>query len=159
MIQKLKAYGFSGKSVNFVCSFVGSRKNQVNLQKLKGELKEQTRGCPQGWSFGPLVWNLFQNDLSSYTESENLFMYADDHQMYTIGDSINNGAQMQGLKEETEKVMWWYSQSQRISNHLHQLKVINQGDNLRQCRVFCRTVSTFCVICRLNVTCQFKAQK
>ena len=62
-----------------------------------------------------------------YTESENLFMYADDHQMYmyTIGDSIEKGAQMQELKEESEKVMWWYSQSQRISDHLHQPKVIN----------------------------------
>ena len=54
-------------------------------------------------------------------------MYADDHQMYmyTIGDSIEKGAQMQELKEESEKVMWWYSQSQRISDHLHQPKVIN----------------------------------
>ena len=37
-------------------------------------------------------------------------MYADDHQMYTIGDSIKNGAQMQEFKEETEKVTWWYKE-------------------------------------------------
>ena len=29
-------------------------------------------------------------------------MYADDHQIYTTGDSIENAAQ--GLKEETEKI-------------------------------------------------------
>lgn len=33
-------------------------------------------------------------------------MYTDDHQMYTIGDSIENSAQ--DLKEETEKITWWY---------------------------------------------------
>ena len=108
-------------------------------------MKEQRRGGPQGSSFGPLLWSLFQNDLPSYrgfargsyvawqeqwkyekdifrdskknllflacnmvtvqnlyTESENLFMYADDHQMYTTGDSIENATQE--LKEETEKM-------------------------------------------------------
>ena len=37
-----------------------------------------------------------------YTESENLFMYADDHQMYTTGECIENATQE--LKEETEKI-------------------------------------------------------
>ena len=50
--------------------------------------KEQTRGCPQGSSFAPLVWNLFQNHLPLYVESENFFMYGDDHRIYMTGDSI-----------------------------------------------------------------------
>ena len=109
MTEKLKAYGFSDKSVNLMQSFLGSRKNRVKLQDLKSVWKEQTRGCPQGSSFGPLLWNLFQNDLPSYTESENLFMYADDHQIYTIGDSIEIAAQE--LKEETEKITQWYKEN------------------------------------------------
>ena len=55
------------------------------------------------------MWNIFQNDLSSYAESENLFMYADDHQMYTIGDSIEDAAQE--LKKETEKITQWYKEN------------------------------------------------
>lgn len=36
-------------------------------------------------------------------------MYADDHQIYTIGDSIETAAQE--LKEETEKITQWYKEN------------------------------------------------
>ena len=45
-------------------------------------------GSPQGSSFAPLVWNLFQNHLPLYVESENFFIYGDDHRIYMTGDSI-----------------------------------------------------------------------
>ena len=44
------------------------------------------QGCPQGSSFGPLLWNLFQNYLSLQVKDENLTMYADDHQLYVMGN-------------------------------------------------------------------------
>ena len=42
------------------------------------------RGCPQGSAIGPLLWNVFQNDLS-YCLTVNLSMYAEDHQIYHAG--------------------------------------------------------------------------
>ena len=41
------------------------------------------RGYPQGSSFGPLIWNLFQQVTNS-----NLTMYAGDHQMYKTGSNL-----------------------------------------------------------------------
>ena len=38
-----------------------------------------TRECPQGSSFGSLMWNIFQNDLALHINSGKLNMYADDH--------------------------------------------------------------------------------
>ena len=107
MIQKLKAYGFSDESPNLMRSFFELKRNRVKLQNLHSTWKEQTRGSPKGSSFGPSLWNLFQNDLPFYAESENLFMYADDHQIYTIGDSIKKAAHE--LKSETEKTTQWYN--------------------------------------------------
>ena len=47
-------------------------------------------GCPQGSSFGPTLWNLYQNDLSYHiNEIANLNMYADDHQMYIVGSDMS----------------------------------------------------------------------
>ena len=43
------------------------------------------RGCPRGSSFGPLLWNMFQNDLSLHVEGGNMTMYADDHQLHGKG--------------------------------------------------------------------------
>ena len=48
-----------------------------------------TRGCPQGSAFGPLIWNIFQNDLT-YTVDANMNMFADDHQFYAVGSTLSD---------------------------------------------------------------------
>ena len=102
MIQKLKVYGFNETSLNLLRSFFQRRKNTVKLQESHSAWKEQKRGCPQGSSFGPLLWNLFQNDLSKHRQSANLFMYADDHQIYTDDNDTHKAAQT--LRRQTEVV-------------------------------------------------------
>ena len=44
------------------------------------------RGCPQESNFGPLMWNIFENDLmyNVQTDKCSAMMYADDHQAYTF---------------------------------------------------------------------------
>ena len=66
MIQKLKAYGFSKTSLNLLRSIRKRRRNRVNQQDRSAQRMERKKGGrgPQGPSFGPLLWNLFQNDLS-----------------------------------------------------------------------------------------------
>ena len=39
-------------------------KNRVRIDSVVNEWKETTRGCPQGSSFGPLLWNFYQSDLT-----------------------------------------------------------------------------------------------
>ena len=41
------------------------------------------RGCPQGSSLGPLLWNIYQNDLFYAGVKSQLSAYADDHQLYS----------------------------------------------------------------------------
>ena len=48
-----------------------------------------TRGCPQGSAFGPLIWNIFQNDLT-YTVDANMNMYADDQQFYVVRSTLSD---------------------------------------------------------------------
>ena len=36
-------------------------------------------------NFSPLLWNIFQNDLSYCVSKCNLTMYADDHQLHSAG--------------------------------------------------------------------------
>ena len=45
------------------------------------EWREASRGCPQGSNLGPLLWNIFQNDLVQNIHAGRLAMYADDHQV------------------------------------------------------------------------------
>lgn len=88
MINKLKAYGFSEESLSLMRSYFSNRQNRV---KLNGVIiwKDAVRGCPQGSSFGPLLWNIFQNDMTSIMNNASLSMYADDHQLYVKGYSVD----------------------------------------------------------------------
>ena len=47
----------------------------------KSTWRSVNRGCPQGSALGPLLWNLFQNNLT-YEIQTQVSMYADDHQLY-----------------------------------------------------------------------------
>ena len=35
------------------------------------------------------LWNLFQNDMTMLVKETNLFMYANDHQLYVTGSDYN----------------------------------------------------------------------
>ena len=105
MIQKLKAYGFSETSLNLLPSFHERRRNRIKLQEERSAWKEQKRGCRQDSSFGPLLWNLFQNDLSLHRQSADLFMYGDDHQIYTISGNTGWISKFQSSSESLDSVL------------------------------------------------------
>ena len=42
----------------------------------------------QGSTFGPLLWNVFQNNLTQATVEADISMYADDHQIFSSDHSI-----------------------------------------------------------------------
>ena len=58
------AIGFSEHSIQLIKSYPTNRKNRVRIDSVVNEWKETTRGCPQGSSFGPLLWNVYQSDLT-----------------------------------------------------------------------------------------------
>ena len=65
VIKKLKAYEFTSQSLDLIRSFLNDRNSRVKLGTIRSEWSKMSRGCPQGSSFGPLLWNLFQNDMKS----------------------------------------------------------------------------------------------
>ena len=47
--------------LSLVMSYFTDQQNRVKFNGITGSWKDVIRGCPQGSSFGPLVWNIFQN--------------------------------------------------------------------------------------------------
>ena len=86
LLKKLSCYGFSEHSTQLDESYLTNRKNRVRIGSVVSEWQETRRGCPQGSSFGPLLWNVYQNDLNYLLKNIKLLMYADDHQPYTTGE-------------------------------------------------------------------------
>ena len=63
-------------------------------------------GCPQGSSLGPVIWNLFQNDMAQQVTNSNLTMYADGN-LAMVKDS---------LEEQEKQAMSWYEENYLQAN-------------------------------------------
>ena len=83
------------------------------------------RGCSQGSSFGPLLWNSFQNDLAHITEGE-ISKYTDDHQIFALGSSTSI---VEGkLLSEGNKITKWYKESYLLQLGSRTDRKINKHD-------------------------------
>lgn len=83
--SKLRAYGFKENSLELLSSCLCNRQNRVKMAHVKSTWRLVNRGCPHGSALGPLLWNIFQNDLI-YEIDSNMSMYADDHQLNETED-------------------------------------------------------------------------
>ena len=107
LLNKLKAYGFSDRSIKLIRSYFTNRQYRVKMDEgCTSEWKEMGRGCPQGSTFGPLLWNIFQNDLTYDMNKSKLSMYADDHQIYAAGRTIEDVQDI--LNNEGRVISEWY---------------------------------------------------
>ena len=64
LLGKLEAYSFDTDSIRLMSSYFKARFNRLRIGETTSSWKCVKRGCPQGSSFSPLLWNLFQNDLT-----------------------------------------------------------------------------------------------
>ena len=109
LLSKLKSYGFNDGFVYMLNSYLSDRYNRVRLESsVTSGWKSVVRGCPQGSSLpelGPLIWNMFQNDLV-FNIDANISIYADDHQIYQTGKGIR--AVHTKLEESASSATDWY---------------------------------------------------
>ena len=114
LLAKLRAYGFDERSVDLMQSYFMDRYSRTRIGEFVSSWKSVRKGCPQGSSFGPLLWNLFQNDLTFFIDS-NVCMYADDHQFYESGKDLN--LVEANLQECARVVTEWYDSNGLKGNY------------------------------------------
>ena len=114
-MAKLGAYGFNDKSLQSMSSYFKNRLSRVKVGKATSDWNVMKRGCPQGSSFGPTLWNFYQNDLSYHiNQIANLNMYADDHQMYIVGSDMS--IMCTNTEKEGNSALKWYKDNYLLSN-------------------------------------------
>ena len=114
LIAKLYAYGFSEKSAVFLYSYLKRRKQNVKIDDILSTFQSLISGAPQGSTFGPILFNIFLNDLLTALENSEIYNFADDHTVSSI--SKEKEALLTTLEKESEKAVDWFRQKNVIVN-------------------------------------------
>jgi hypothetical protein len=81
LLEKLESFGFSENLVNLMYSYLSGRRQCVLVNGFRSRAYGQSSGVPQGSVLGPLLFNLYVNDITVGIHSHCL-LYADDLKIY-----------------------------------------------------------------------------
>ena len=82
LLAKLEAYGLGYKSLRFIHSYLTHRKIRVRISSSISEWLSISLGLPQGSILGPILFNIFINDLLLSKLESDICNFADDNTLY-----------------------------------------------------------------------------
>jgi len=125
LIAKLQAYGMGRQAVEIFASYLTGRSQRVKLQSVESEWRQALKGVPQGSILGPILFNLFINDLYGFIKEADLSNYADDNTVSAVGKDVQTAVDLS--KSETEVAISWFTNNQMEANapKFHHILITN----------------------------------
>ena len=110
--EKLKALGVSEDMWIWLMDYLANRTQLTQIDGIFSQSKPVKIGVPQGSLLGPRLFITYVNDLPDSIRSGEVYMYADDTTIYTIGNTIDEVAI--ALQEILDELQTWCQKNRLI---------------------------------------------
>ena len=129
LIEKLHYYGINNLELSWFSSYLSNRSQYVEIDHVKSNYSFSSIGIPQGSILGPLLFNIYVNDLQNSTKYFKFIMYADDTTLYSRNFPANDT-----INREFHKVFNWFCVN-KLSLNIDKTKFMifhNRNKNITQ---------------------------
>ena len=111
---KLEHYGFRGKFLEFLLSFIKDRQYFVHVNGINSDCRTVNIGVPQGSTLGPLLFLLYINDMISCSLKLFFSQFADDSTITYSSSSYEDAKKT--IENEFKLVLEWLAANKLIIN-------------------------------------------
>ena len=129
LVAKLNAYGFDHVSLSYIYSYLSDRKHRTKINNTLSSWADISTGIPQGSIIGPLLFNIYINDIFFFIDEGKLANYADDNTLFV--DSPELSTLLRKLENDTSILVDWLKNNYfKLNAGKCQLLVANHTENV-----------------------------
>ena len=115
LIAKMHAYGISIDSIKILFSYLKGRNENIKVNNTYSVFKVLLTWVPQGSILGPILFNIFINDILIWIENVELQNFANDNTIISCTEKSLKEL-IKSLTSESEKAVQWVKENTIIVN-------------------------------------------
>jgi hypothetical protein len=119
LLDDLNNFGQSSFYVNWFQSYLSDRSSSVRILGKFSSPFSVLSGAPQGSTLGPLLFNIFVNDISAKINHSKFLLFADDLKIYR---NIKSAGDCKALQVDIDAVQQWCSENGMVKLYLSHLR-------------------------------------
>lgn len=104
LLTKLGRFGIAGSLLNWFKTYLYDRESVVVVNGYMSDNFKAHSGVPQGSHLGPILFNIFINDLPLVIHNSNCLLFADDLKIYR---RVDNTTDVRLLQDDIDRLSRW----------------------------------------------------